>query len=522
MMASTHEGAQSIASSAASAYFDAAEEPEEPPPADSSSLLGRLVEGRLTTMPGAAPPGDDAAPPPSAPAPAPAAPAPAAYAPAVAPEPFGGQSLLDVDISPPPAAAPRFASAAEPQPDPAAPDLSITVLNPCKVGDGISAYYTYEVTTRTTLPQFKFGQFNVMRRFRDFDWLASQLAQKFPGAIVPPLPDKQVAQTQTMRVSGSVSAEWLEERRAQLERFVQRVAAHPALHRAPDFHIFLEATEGDLDAYKESARLARPAPIAELLSDTKQGLLAAYAKSFSLGSALLGGDAPPPFAALQDVPCQQMANYASAVESQVAAAHRHSKRYIERHKALGESMTGFGLSLTQLAQCETEINGSLARALSQMGLTVDRLASLYGEQAAKEGAAFEEPMRDYTRMLAQCKAAIGAREAALKAYNAAAAALAAKRDRLEKGRTKEEGKGASLQAEVAAAEDAEGAAKAEYEAVAARLDAEMARFQREKLADFKHVVIDFVKLQLEYSQKVHAAWAALLPQLDAIETPPPA
>ena len=56
--------------------------------------------GALTTMPGAAPPGD-AAPPPSAPAPAPAAPAPAAYAPAVAPEPFGGQSLLDVDISPP-------------------------------------------------------------------------------------------------------------------------------------------------------------------------------------------------------------------------------------------------------------------------------------------------------------------------------------------------------------------------------------------------------------------------------------
>ena len=73
---------------------------------------------------------------------------------------------------------------------------------------------------------------------------------------------------------------------------------------------------------------------------------------------------------------------------------------------------------------------------------------------------------------------------------------------------------------MAAAEDAEGAAKAEYEAVAARLDAEKG-LQREKLADFKHVVIDFA-LQLEYSQKVHAAWAALLPQLDAIETPPPA
>ena len=71
------------------------------------------------------------------------------------------------------------------------------------------------------------------------------------------------------------------------------------------------------------------------------------------------------------------------------------------------------------------------------------------------------------------------------------------------------------------AEEESGVAKRAYDGVAARVDAEMARFQREKLADFKHVVIDFVKLQLEYSQKVHAAWAALLPQLDAIETPPP-
>ena len=214
-----------------------------------------------------------------------------------------------------------------------------------------------------------------------------------------------------------------------------------------------------------------------------------------------------------------MANYAAAVESQVAAAHRHSKRYIERHKAFGESMTGFGLSLTQLAQCETEINGSLARALSQMGLTVDRLASLYGEQAAKEGAAFEGAD---ARLHADARAVQGGDRRArggAEGHNAAAAALAAKRDRLEKGRTKEEGKGASLQAEVAAAEDAEGAAKAEYEAVAARLDAEMARFQREKLADFKHVVIDFreapARVLAEGPRRVGRAAAAARRDRDA-------
>ena len=131
--------------------------------------------------------------------------------------------------------------------------------------------------------------------------------------------------------------------------------------------------------------------------------------------------------------------------------HKHSKKYIERHRSLASSMTGFGLSLTQLANCESEINGSLAKALSQMGLCVDRLSSLYteqaskpdpnpnpnpkpypnpspnpkptpsphprphpspnpnhphpnpNEQASKENEAFEEPMRDYIRMLAQCK-----------------------------------------------------------------------------------------------------------------------
>ena len=52
----------------------------------------------------------------------------------------------------------------------------------------------------------------------------AQLSAKYPGVIVPPLPEKQSATVQTMRVSGvGFSAEWLEERRSQLQRFVQRV-----------------------------------------------------------------------------------------------------------------------------------------------------------------------------------------------------------------------------------------------------------------------------------------------------------
>lgn len=106
----------------------------------------------------------------------------------------------------------------------------------------MSAFFAYDVTTRTSLPQYQFGQFSVTRRFRDFDWLHSQLGAKYPGAIVPPLPEKHSTQVSTMKVSGiGCSAEWLEERRGQLQRFMERVCGHPQLHAALDLQMFLEA-----------------------------------------------------------------------------------------------------------------------------------------------------------------------------------------------------------------------------------------------------------------------------------------
>ena len=69
---------------------------------------------------------------------------------------------------------------------------------------------------------------------------------------------------------------------------------------------------------------------------------------------------------------------------------------------------------------------------------------------------------------------------------------------------------------MAEAEEASNLAKSEYDVVAARVDAEMARFQTEKLADFKRYVVNFAKLQIEYSERVQQAWRELLPRLEDI------
>ena len=415
----------------------------------------------------------------------------------------------------------------------AAEDLVVSVANPAKQGEGqMSAFYTYEVTTKTTLPQFAFGQFSVTRRFRDFDWLHAQLCAKFPGAIVPPLPEKHAAQVSTLKVTGvAQSATFLEERRQSLQRFVDQLVAHPTLRSAEDLQAFLEKPEEALEAWKEQkkpkgsgsmlggAGSVLSGATSLTLAETKASLLSAYSKGLAMFNSE-GSSSAAGFSPVQDVPCQQMANYASALQGQVTSVHKHSKAYIDRHRALGQSMTGFGLALSQLSTCEASINESLSKGISHMGLTVGRLSATYTEQAEREQQTFEEPMKHYVRLLGSVKAAIGARESALKAYNAASSTLAAKKERLERLRTSggRDDKISVLGREVADAEDAVNTCKSEYETVASRVDAEMARFQTEKLADFKRFLVGFAKLQLEYSERIQATWKELLPRLDEIES----
>ena len=58
----------------------------------------------------------------------------------------------------------------------------------------MSAYIAYNVTTTTTMPQFKNPECAVRRRFSDFLGLHQRLAEKYmaQGRIVPPAPEKSV------------------------------------------------------------------------------------------------------------------------------------------------------------------------------------------------------------------------------------------------------------------------------------------------------------------------------------------
>merc|ERR1719180_646158 len=68
--------------------------------------------------------------------------------------------------------------------------IEVKVTSPHKVGEGMSSYMAYTVTTSTNLSYFKKKNPAVNRRFSDFLGLRDKLAEKYlqNGRIIPPAP----------------------------------------------------------------------------------------------------------------------------------------------------------------------------------------------------------------------------------------------------------------------------------------------------------------------------------------------
>ncbi|CAH0401390.1 unnamed protein product [Chilo suppressalis] len=136
-------------------------------------------------------------------------------------------------------------------------NILITITEPQKIGEGMSSYVAYRVITSTNMPIFSKHEFAVLRRFSDFLGLHEKLTEKYlrSGRIIPPAPEKSIVGTTKLKMtstpstesangnnsSGSVQSQFVERRRAALERFLNRVAQHPVLCIDPDFREFLES-----------------------------------------------------------------------------------------------------------------------------------------------------------------------------------------------------------------------------------------------------------------------------------------
>lgn len=377
--------------------------------------------------------------------------------------------------------------------------INVTITDPLKQQDSFGSYIIYKVNTQTNHPDFPFAEFSVLRRFNDFSWLHDQLNFSHPGAIVPPLPEKQAV--------GRFTPEFIECRRRGLEKFMSRVTKHLVLKHSKCLNAFLQTDDAQFAQAKEQFRLEREKANGSLSSWFESKVNALTSTNSQAGLEKNAAD----------LKFEEILQYITHLETQMSSVSKHTSILVKHNRAMANSLFEFGQAFTWLGQSEGD---SLGAALTQMGNTADQLSVLATENSEAESILLDEPLEEYVRLLNSVKIAMKRRQEKKNVYVDAILDLEAKQAAYNKvlGVAGKEESANSKLVLVEKSQSLVDTSKIEYEEVSERLLEEFDRFKREKAEDMKLILLNYVNLQVQFNKKTEKAWSDLLPHLKDITT----
>uniref|UniRef100_A0A2K5TKL5 Sorting nexin-1 n=1 Tax=Macaca fascicularis TaxID=9541 RepID=A0A2K5TKL5_MACFA len=377
--------------------------------------------------------------------------------------------------------------------------VGLTTFRYLGLWDGMNAYVAYKVTTQTSLPLFRSKQFAVKRRFSDFLGLYEKLSEKHSqnGFIVPPPPEKSLIGMTKVKVGkeDSSSAEFLEKRRAALERYLQRIVNHPTMLQDPDVREFLEKEE--LPRAVGTQTLSG----AGLLKMFNKATDAVSKMTIKMNESDIWFEEK-----LQEVECE---------EQRLRKLHAVVETLVNHRKELALNTAQFAKSLAMLGSSED--NTALSRALSQLAEVEEKIEQLHQEQANNDFFLLAELLSDYIRLLAIVRAAFDQRMKTWQRWQDAQATLQKKRE--AEARLLWANKPDKLQQakdEILEWESRVTQYERDFERISTVVRKEVMRFEKEKSKDFKNHVIKYLETLLYSQQQLAKYWEAFLPEAKAI------
>jgi sorting nexin-1/2 len=375
----------------------------------------------------------------------------------------------------------------------------VLVTDPVKQGDGVGAYVSYKIQTKTTLEQYKRPVSEVIRRFRDFAWLHEKLVEKNKGVIVPPMPEKNAVQKFQM------ATDFIEQRRKALQVFINKVAAHPVLKYTRELQLFLEANEEEWALELAKAQ-------GDLGSRLKLNTAVNWFKDVGQSAtSLVSGRNDD---ALEDPEYLRIKEYIVSLESHLLEAHRQAQRLVRKEQDLGASMAEFGQAAERLGKFQ---QGSLPDAFAQLAYRANQIANATRERTEVLTNNFELPLKEFARTVKAVQTTIADRSSALSALQHARSEVDSKKVRLNRLRAtpgSKEDKIADVERELAAAEQSVKDCKMMYETIVARMTEELNRFQRERAAEMTSVLRGFALTQAQLAHESGKSWSQLLLDLE--------
>ncbi|KAK6231869.1 hypothetical protein SCA6_001942 [Theobroma cacao] len=366
------------------------------------------------------------------------------------------------------------------------PYLSVSVTDPVKLGNGVQAYISYRVITKTNFPEYQGPEKIVIRRYNDFVWLRDRLFEKYKGIFIPPLPEKSAVE------KFRFSAEFIEMRRQALDVFVNRIAAHNDLQQSEDLRTFLQADEETMERLRSQETgifKKKPADFMQILKDVQS----------KVSDVVLGKEKP---VEESNPEYEKLKHYVFELENHLTEAQKHAYRLVKRHKELGQSLSDFGKAAKLLGACEGQ---ALGKAFSELGAKSETLSVKLQKEAHQLLMNFEEPLKDYVRAVQSIKATIGERANAFRQQCELAETMKLKEINLDKlmltrsDRLKAESEEATRR----------------FETIVRLMNEEIVRFQEQKTQDMGIAFHEFAKGQARLANSIADAWRSLLPKLEA-------
>ncbi|KAK8030114.1 hypothetical protein PG993_011405 [Apiospora rasikravindrae] len=372
----------------------------------------------------------------------------------------------------------------------AKPSFHISVGDPHKVGDLTSSHIVYSVRTQTTSKGYKQPEFEVKRRYRDFLWLYTTMHGNNPGVVVPPPPEKQAL--------NRFDTNFVESRRAALEKMCNKIAAHPTLQNDPDLKLFLESESFNVDIKHKERR--------EPIPGESKGVFGSL--GISVGSSNKFVE--------QDDWFHDRRVYLDALENQLKALMKSMDTMVSQRKAMAEAAGDFSASLHALSTVELShtLSGPLD-ALSELQITI---RDVYDRQAQQDVLTFGIIIDEYIRLIGSVKQAFGQRQKAFHSWHSAESELQkrkATQDKLLRQGKSQQDRLNQVSAEVADAERKVHQARLLFDDMGRLMRAELDRFEREKVEDFKSAVETFLESAVEAQKELIEKWETFLMQLDA-------
>ncbi|XP_038071643.1 sorting nexin-2-like [Patiria miniata] len=380
-------------------------------------------------------------------------------------------------------------------------DMEITITEPFKKGEGMSAYMAYKVSTKTSNPVFKKPEMSVFRRFSDFLGLHQKLVNSHTvkGYIVPPAPEKSVVGMTKVKMSKGQeepnSMDFVEKRRAAMERYLNRTAAHPQLQKDQNFIEFLEKDE--LPKATSTSALSG--------AGVKRAFSGIMDSAKKMASKVHESDQW----------FEEKHQQIESLDSQLKKLHLSVESMVSHRRELGGATAIFAKSAAMLGNSEEHT--ALSRAISQLAETEEKIDQIHVEQANTDFYVLAELLKDYIGLIGSVRDAFREREKTFGIWQSAQTMLAKKRD--QEAKLKISGKPdklAQIQEEIKEWEAKEAKGQKDFEKISKTIRKEYNRFEVNRMRDFRSVIIKYLEALMTHQQEVIQSWEGFLPEAKAI------